>query len=91
MKTAGAGAVVFTGCHFANYDVNNEGKAAIYDDGARLTVNGCDFNRSGKKQLTIAASNPYTVVLMGNTYRGGRSIEKLSSTVQLMETGNTTR
>jgi len=91
VKTAGAGAVVFTGCHFANYDTNNEGKAAIYDDGARLTVNGCDFYRSGKKQLTIAPTNPNTVVLIGNTFRGGAYIENLSSTVQLINQHNTTR
>ena len=85
VKTAGAGAVVFTGCHFANYDANSDGKAAIYDDGARLTVNGCDFFQSGKRQLIIAATNPYTVVLIGNTYRGGRNIQNLSGTVQLTE------
>jgi len=71
--------------------MNNEGKAAIYDDGSRLTVNGCDFYRSGKKQVTIAASNPYTVVLIGNQFRGGDYVENLSSTVQLINQHNTTR
>ena len=91
VKTAGVGTVMFNGCSFANYASGDSTKSAIYDAGARLTVNGCDFYHSGRKQLIIAASGPNTAVLVGNQFRGSRKIDKLSSSVELIETGNTTR
>jgi len=89
VKTAGAGTVIFNTCHFANYDPDGT-QAAIYNDADRLTVNACDFYHPGRKQIVLTA-NTYTAVIIGNQFRGGKRIDRLSTSTEYIEQHNTTR
>ncbi|HNR37373.1 MAG TPA: hypothetical protein PKO36_19515, partial [Candidatus Hydrogenedentes bacterium] len=53
-KIEGRGAVFFESCHFGPWDGHGDGAACIDANGARLLVNGCEFNGSRRGQYAVA-------------------------------------
>lgn len=50
---AGSGTVIFEGCTFKNYDLNEKGNVAINCNSAKLIVTECDFKDFAKADVSI--------------------------------------
>jgi len=53
-KIEGRGAVFFESCHFGAWDGHGDGAACIDANGARLLVNGCEFNGIRRGQYAVS-------------------------------------
>lgn len=79
----GRGQVFFEGCHFSDWDVPGRGAPCIQADCQGVTITGCDFMASGKKQIVLD-ENVKSAVITSNRFRGGIAIEnKASGDVQI--------
>ncbi|HOJ33107.1 MAG TPA: glycosyl hydrolase family 28-related protein [Candidatus Hydrogenedentes bacterium] len=82
-KLKGKGHVFFEGCHFSDWDVPGKGAPCIEANSQGLTITGCDFMASGKKQIVLG-ENVKSAVITANRFRGGILIEnKTSGDVQI--------
>jgi hypothetical protein len=72
---AGAGQVIFEGCHFTGWALAGDPSApAIVAEAGGLSVVSCDFMDSGKQQVRIGAKMDSAVVV-ANRLRGGERID----------------
>jgi hypothetical protein len=73
---SGVSAVIFTGCHFANWDRANEGAPCIYADARRVLITGNEFlNIRPNKTKVVLGPNVRDAVITSNLMMGGVDIE----------------
>ncbi len=73
---SGSAAVIFTGCHFANWDRANEGAPCIDADARRVIITGNEFLdiRTNRKKVVLGP-NVRDAVVTSNLMMGGVDIE----------------
>lgn len=74
---AGSGPILFNGCHFTDWDMNNAGQVCIYSDAETLTVIANQFMAEGKRQIHLG-KHTKSAIFTSNHFNGGPRITNAS-------------
>jgi Pectate lyase superfamily protein len=74
---AGAGPILFNGCHFTDWDMDETGRACITSDAESITIIANQFMAEGKRQVHLGKSTR-SAIFTSNHFNGGPRITNAS-------------
>ncbi len=74
---AGAGPILFNGCHFTDWDMDETGRACITSDAESITIIANQFMAEGKRQVHLG-EHTRSAIFTSNHFNGGPRITNAS-------------